>query len=348
MTSFKEKLTPFIIIILLLILPFLVAILSGQPVTSLLANEAGNAKFVQGLMIEIFILAIFALSYDLLLGVTGLLSFGHALFFAAGAYLTGIMLKSFAWSLWPALGLVIVSAVLQAGLFSIVLPRVQGITFALVTLGFAEVFFIVIQSRELAAYTGADVGLQGVMPPDYLNPTTARLNFYYLTLGLAIGSYFFYRRFVNSPTGRVCIAIRENENRAQMLGYNTFYFKLTALIVAAITANLAGALHALYQPVISPNVASLNSMVNVLLMILIGGLGTLSGAPLGAAIFRLLTFFLDRWFEDQAGFFLGAIYVALVLFVPYGIIGTWQRRAVDRQAGWQWLLARFTGQKSAE
>ncbi|MCB0032347.1 MAG: branched-chain amino acid ABC transporter permease [Anaerolineales bacterium] len=339
----QPYLAPLGLFIGLAALPFVVALLSGQSPAGVLANEAGSAKFIQGLLIEIMILAIVALSYDLVLGITGLLSFGHALFFAAGAYLTGVLLKSFGWSLGATLGLVLVSAVLQALLFGVVLPRVKGITFALVTLGLSEVFYIVVQSRELGQYTGADVGLQGVPPPDFLNPTSHRLTFYLVTLIFTFAVYLFYRLFVDSPTGRVCVAIRENENRALMLGYNTFYFKLVVLVIAAITANLAGTLHALYQPVISPNIASLNAMVDILLMTLIGGLGTLTGAPIGAAIFRLLTFFLDRWFGESASFMLGVVYVALVLFVPYGIVGTWQRRGFHLAAGRRWLLGLLTG-----
>ena len=339
----QPYLAPLALFIALVVLPFVVALLSGQSLTALLANEAGSAKFIQGLLIEIMILGVVALSYDLLLGITGLLSFGHALFFAAGAYLTGVLLKSFGWSLGATLGLVLVSAVLQALLFSVVLPRVKGITFALVTLGLAEVFYIAVQSRELGQYTGADVGLQGVPAPDFLNPTSQRLTFYLVTLCFTFAVYLFYRRFVDSPTGRVCVAIRENEERARMLGYNTFTFKLVVLVIAAITANLAGSLHALYQPVISPNIASLNAMVDVLLMNLIGGLGTLTGAPIGAAVFRLLTFFLDRWLGESARFMLGVVYVAMVLFVPYGIVGTWRRRGFDMAAGRRWLLSLLTG-----
>ena len=107
----------------LVALPFVIALLDGQSFSSLLANEPGQSKFYQGLAVEIFILALYALSYDLLLGITGLLSFGHAMFFGVGAYLTGIMLKSFGWTLLPTLGLVVVAGVVMALLFSIVLPR---------------------------------------------------------------------------------------------------------------------------------------------------------------------------------------------------------------------------------
>ncbi|MCP4519772.1 MAG: branched-chain amino acid ABC transporter permease, partial [Delftia sp.] len=197
-------------------LPFVIAIVDGQSISSMLANEAGQSKFIQGLMVEVFILAIFAISYDLVFGVTGLLSFGHAMFFAVGAYMTGIMLKTHHWSLLTTLGLMVLVSLLQAGLFGLVLPRVHGITFALVTLGIAEVFHIVIQSREASKYTGADVGLQGVITPDFLNPTNERLRFYFFALALTLLVYIVCRRFVDSPTGRVCIAARENEGRARM------------------------------------------------------------------------------------------------------------------------------------
>lgn len=311
---------------LLLAFPFLVAWLDGQPVPAMLASETGNAKFLQGLLIEVFILAMYAISYDLILGVTGLLSFGHAMFFAVGAYGAGILLKNLGWGFWAMLAGVLVLGVIQAGLFALVLPRVKGITFALVTLGFASMFHIIIQSNELGPYTGADVGLQGVVGPDWLNTATQRFRFYVVTLGVMVGVYLIYRRFVDSPTGRVCSAIRENENRALMLGYNTFTFKLAALLLSSLTAALAGALHALHQPIISPNIASLGSTVAALLMILMGGVGTLSGAMLGAALFRLLQYALDRWLGEFSGFLLGAIYVGLVLFLPYGLVGTWRLR----------------------
>jgi branched-chain amino acid transport system permease protein len=330
-----------IVLVGLVGLPFVVAVLDGQPIAGVLANEAGNSKFIQGLMIEIFLLAVFAISYDLILGVTGLLSFGHAMFYAFGAYATGIALKTLGWPLLPTVGLMILLGILQALLFGIVLPRVRGITFALVTLGMASVFSIVIQTRELADYTGADVGLQGVPRPDFLNPATARLNFYYLALGFALLVYVVYRRFVDSPTGCVCIAIRENEDRAKMLGYNTFYFKLAALTLSAVAASLAGMLHALYKPIVSPEISTLGFTVDGLLMILIGGIGTLSGPMLGAATFRLMDFYLNRWFGEAAGFLIGAVYVAIVLFLPYGIVGTWRLRSRDWRGGWRNLVQRL-------
>ncbi len=343
-TTLKSNASLIGLFVALLAFPFIVAILDGQSPAAVLTNETGNAKFLQGLMIEIFILGVYAISYDLLLGVTGLLSFGHAMFFAVGAYLTGIALKSFGWGVGQTIVALIIAGVLQALLFGIVLPRVKGITFALVTLGFASVFHIIIQSREAAEYTGADVGLQGVISPDFLNTTTDRFRFYVIALIFTFVVYLIYRRFVDSPTGRVCIANRENEDRALMLGYNTFHFKLVALIISSVTAAFAGAFHTLHQPIVSPNIAGLGFTVTGLLIILIGGVGTLSGALIGAAVFRLMTFSLDKWFGENAAIILGITYIVLVLFIPYGIVGTWQQKGLHTKEGWRQLKARLTGQ----
>jgi branched-chain amino acid transport system permease protein len=338
----KGNLSLLVTVVFLVALPFVIGLFNGDSVGAVLRNESGNSKFIQGLMIEVFILAVFAISYDLVLGITGLLSFGHAMFFAVGAYLTGILLKSFGWSLLPTIGAVIVAGIVQALLFSVVLPRVKGITFALVTLGMASVFDIVIGTRELAPYTGADVGLQGIPRPEILDPLS-RLRFYLIALAFTVLIYLLYQRFVDSPTGRVCIAVRENEGRARMLGFNTFYFKLAALTVASITAALAGLLNTLYKPIVSPEIASMTYTVDVLLMILIGGMGTLSGAMIGAALYRLLDFYLFKWFGEAAGFLLGAIYVTFVLFVPYGIVGTWRLRSFEIRQGRERLLKLLTG-----
>jgi branched-chain amino acid transport system permease protein len=340
--SFLKRNLGFLLTVgLLAALPFVLALLNGESIPGLLANEDSTVKFLQGLLIEVFILAVFAISYDLVLGVTGLLSFGHGMFFAFGAYLAGVLLKSFGWPLWQVVIGMLVLGVLQALLFGIVLPRVKGITFALVTLGIAAVFDILIKSQELNAYTGADVGLQGVPRPAGLSPVDDRLRFYYITLFFAVVVYLIYKRFVDSPTGRVCVASRENENRALSIGFNTFYFKLAALIVASITAALAGMFHTLYKPIVSPEVASLGFTVEGLLMLLIGGIGTLSGAMVGAAVLRLMDFYLARWFGESAGFIIGAVYVMIVLFLPYGIVGTWRLRRLDIKAGWRRLLELF-------
>lgn len=337
-TSFPKNWAALLTLLVLLLLPFVVGMFDGTSPLGVWQNASGMSKFVQGLAIEVFILALYALSFDVIFGITGLLSFGHSLFFAVGAYLTGIALKNFGFNLWQTFGLLLLAAVIQALLFAVVLPRVKGITFALVTLGMGSVFHILVMSRELGEYTGADVGLQGVIPPAFLSPANERLRFYFVALFILTAMYLLYRRFVDSPTGRVCIAIRENEGRAKMLGYNTFTFKLAALLLSSFTAALAGALHCLYQPIVSPNTASMGFTVTALLIVLIGGVGTLDGALVGALVYRLLDFGLRRYLGESASFINGAIYVAFVLFIPYGIVGTWRLKSLQIRQGWQRLM----------
>ena len=341
LSALKPNRGMLITLLIFILLPFLVGLFDGASPVQVWMNESGQSKFIQGLAIEIFILALYALSYDLIFGFTGLLSFGHAMFFAVGAYLTGILLKNFGLSLGATFGMIFVAGILQALLFGMVLPRVKGITFALVTLGLASVFHVLVLSTELGKYTGSDVGLQGVVVPEFISPAAERLRLYFITLTILVLIFMLYKRFVNSPTGRVCTAIRENEGRAKMLGYNTFYFKLAALMLSSLTAALAGMLHTIYQPIVSPNVASLAYTVNALLIILIGGVGTLNGALVGALVFRLLDYGLRRYIGESASFINGAIYVAIVLFLPYGIVGTWRLKSINMKQGWERLLRGF-------
>ncbi len=329
----------FILISFLIValLPFGVGLLEGVSPAAVWMNQGSISKFIEGLGIEIFILAIYGLSYDLIFGVTGLLSFGHAMFFAVGAYLTGIAIKNFGLSLPIVIGLVAVASIVQALLFGLVLPRVKGITFALVTLGMASVFHIIVTSSELGKFTGSDVGLQGVIVPAYINPAAERLRFYFVAAIVLVAFYLLFQRFVNSPVGRVCVAVRENEGRAKMLGYNTFAFKLIALMLSSLVAAFAGCLHALYQPIVSPNVADMGFTVTALLIVLLGGVGTLNGAFIGAVTYRLLDFGLRRYIGEGASFITGAIYVAFVLFIPFGIVGTIKMKSFQLKEGWKRL-----------
>lgn len=325
-----------------ILLPFIVGLFDGASPYKVWVNGSGQSKFIQGLAIEIFILALYALSFDLIFGFTGLLNFGHSMFYAVGAYLTGILLKNFGFSIPATFGMILVASILQALLFGLVLPRVKGITFALVTLGMASVFHVLVLSTELGKYTGSDVGLQGVIVPDFLSPASQRLRLYFIALAILVLVFMVYKRFVNSPTGRVCTAIRENEGRALMLGYNTFYFKLAALILSSLTAALAGMMHAIYQPIVSPNVAGLGFTVTALLITLIGGVGTLNGALIGAVVYRLLDYGLRRYIGESASFINGAVYVLIVLFLPFGIVGTWRMKSFQLKKGWDRLFHLFT------
>ena len=198
----------------LVMFPFVISVVvDGQGLSAVWDNAQGNARFLQGLAIEIFILGLFAISYDLLLGITGIISFGHAMFFAVGAYGFGILLKSFELNWIVALLVLVVLGILQALLFAILLPRVKGLTFALVTLGIAAVFWIVIRSSDLAQWAGAEIGLQGVVPPVwFLDTTNERFVFYLVTLAITMVVYVVYTKVVDSPMGRVLVAVRENED----------------------------------------------------------------------------------------------------------------------------------------
>lgn len=321
-----------VVLLLLAAFPFLLALLTGQPV------DAGTPKFWQGMFIQVFILAVFAMSYDLLMGYTGILSFGHAMFFGAGAYTAGILLKHSGWSLGAVVLAVIVVAIVQSVLIGVVSLRVRGVYLTMATLAFAQMFYILVQATDLRTITGAEDGLHGIPVPDWLNPTTQRLTFYFVALAFMVIMYLIARRVVDSPPGRVMVAIRENEARAQMIGYNTFVYKLMAVTISGVMAALAGLMNALWNLNATPDVLAVETTINALLMTIIGGVGTLVGPMLGAGVFQLLGYWLNATFGPRWPLIIGVIYILLVLFLPYGIVGTWQLRRHDLRAGWERLI----------
>ncbi len=326
-----------VVLAAMLAFPFVLALLTGQPVT------AGTPKFWQGMLTQVFILAVYAMSYDLLMGYTGILSFGHAMFFGAGAYATGILLKHAGWSLGPVVLTVIGVAVVQSILVGVISLRVRGVYLAMATLAFAQMFFILAQATDLRDITGAEDGLHGIHVPVWMNPTDQRLTFYFLALAFCVIMYLIARRVVDSPPGRVMVAIRENEARAQMIGYNTFVYKLLAVTLSGVMAALAGLMNALWNLNATPDVLSVETTINALLMTIIGGVGTLSGPMLGAAVLQLLGYWLNDAFGPRWPLIIGVVYVLLVLFLPYGIVGTWQMRRNDIRAGWRRLIGLVKG-----
>ncbi len=318
-------------------------------------NEA-TTRFWQGVLIQIYVLAVYALSYDLLLGYTGIISFGHALFLGGGAFTTAILLRQ---TDPPGLGLVVLAVVvvglLLGALVGSLSLRVSGVYFSMITLALAEVAFIVFRADDptLKHFTGGELGLQGVQVPTAIDPTTYRLRFYFLALGFLALMYGGARRIVQSPTGRVFVAIRENERRATALGYNTLVYKVLATMLSAALAALAGMMLVLYEKTATYELLGINMTIQALLMTIIGGIGTLTGPILGAATIRLL----DQWLESsllqsvlptwlRTDLLFGLIYVALVLFFPAGLMGglnrlrgrptrrtlDYFRRAADRPA----------------
>jgi branched-chain amino acid transport system permease protein len=321
-----------VVLLVLGAFPFVLSALTGQPVS------AGTPKFWQGMLAQVFILAVYAMSYDLLMGYTGILSFGHAMFFGTGAYVTGILLKHNGWPLSTVLLAVIAVAIVQSTLIGVVSLRVSGVYLTMVTLAFAQMFFILVQATDLRDITGAEDGLHGIPVPDWMNPTDQRLTFYFLSLAFCVIMYLIARRVVDSPPGRVMVAIRENEARAQMIGYNTFVYKLLAVSFSGVLAALAGLMNALWNLNATPEVLGVTTTINALLMTIIGGVGTLVGPMLGAVVLSLLGYWLNEIFGPRWPLIIGAVYILLVLFLPYGIVGTWFLRRHGFKAGWQRLF----------
>ncbi len=317
----------------LVILPFTLALFTGDPLNK------GLPLFVQGLMIQVFILAVFALSYDILMGHTGILSFGHALFFGTGAYAFGIFVKYGHWSPPAAIAAVIVIAAIESLVIGVLSLRVHGVYFAMVTLAFATVAFILVEATDFKQWTGAEDGLHGIPVPDAINPTLHRTEFYFLSLAFAVGIFLLVKLFVDSPSGRVWAAIRENEARATSIGYNTLVFKVQATIISGVIAALAGTLNAMWNLSATPQTMGVDTTINALLMAIIGGSGTIIGPMLGAGVLQLLGYLLNLWLGSVWQLVFGLIYILLVLFVPYGIVGTWQQKSFQIKQGWEKLAA---------
>lgn len=326
----------FIVLTVLIALPFAIALVTGEEI------GRGAPRFWQGMLIQVFIYAIYAMSYDLLFGFTGILSFGHTMFFGTGAYATGILLKHARLDLPTTLAVVLLIALLQGLIVGFLSLRVRGVYFAMVTLAFAQLFFILSEATDFRQWTGAEDGLHGIPVPAAISPTDERLRFYYLALIACVLAYVGARRVIHSPTGRVMIAVRENEARAQTIGYNTIVYKLVATLIAAVLASLAGMLHLLFNLSATSSLLAVDTTINALLMTIIGGVGTLIGPLLGAGVYQLLGYWLNTQFGPRWPLMLGLVFVLLVLFLPYGIVGTWQARAFRIRQGWSDLLARFT------
>jgi branched-chain amino acid transport system permease protein len=292
----------------------------------------GLAELNQRLIALVLIFAAYSMSYDLLFGFTGIFSFGHALFFGLGAYTSGLVAIRLEWPVWVGAIIGAIICALVGVLVGFVSLRVQGVFFAMVTLALATTAHNL--SGKLVELTRGDEGLKLFQIKDYPNTSTV----YYLALGLGVITYFGLGRLINSPLGRVLISIRENERRAEMIGYNILSYKIVALVFSAIIASLAGTLYGLRNGIVNPGVLSGDISLLPLLMVILGGAGTLFGAILGATIIQVLNFALSsrEFVQSVKDIFivgpilehwlllLGLIYALIVLFLPYGIVGTWK------------------------
>jgi branched-chain amino acid transport system permease protein len=293
---------------------------------------------------EVFIFGLFALSYDLIFGFTGLISFGQALFIGLGGYTLANALTSHGVPFWPALLIVVVAGIILSAVTGAIALRTRGVYFAMVTLAFAQAAFTLSES-DVGRLTGGDNGMILTGVPGWLVGPGSNTHFYYVALVMLIVIFLLLRLFVRSPAGRVWQAVRENEQRALMVGYHPFTFKLLAYVISGTVATMGGALYAVYVGTVSPSLLSADTTIQLLLMVIIGGAGSLWGAMLGAAVVRYLNHYLavlstsdfvnnlPSWLHQTIGqplLIFGIIYLLLIYFFPQGIAGLAQRFNLGR------------------
>lgn len=271
-------------------------------------------------VMKLLCFAIFACAFNLLLGFTGLLSFGHAAFFGTAAYVTGWLIKT--QQLTPELG--IVAGVVGAGLLGFVVGMVairrQGIYFAMITLAIAQmVFFVCLQ----APFTGGEDGLQGVPRGALfgLLPLESDTAMYYLVVAVFVACFLAISRIVHSPFGQVLKMIRENEARAISLGYQVDRYKLLAFVLSAALAGLAGSLKTLVMGFATLSDAHWSMSGEVILMTLLGGVGTFFGPVFGAGIVISLQDMLADKVGSWVNVIIGVIFVLCVLAFRKGVVG---------------------------
>ncbi|WP_405339812.1 branched-chain amino acid ABC transporter permease [Marinospirillum alkalitolerans] len=272
-------------------------------------------------LMKILCFALFACAFNLLLGYAGLLSFGHAAFLATGGYYTGYLLSQH--SVTPEVGILVgtLAATVLGVLFGVLSIRRQGIYFAMITLALAQmVFFFYLQ----ADFTGGEDGLHGVPRGQLfgLIDLSNNLAMYYFVLAVFLFGFMVIQRTIHSPFGQVLKAIRENEARATSLGYNTDAYKLVAFVLSAALAGLAGATKTVVFQLASLTDAHWHMSGEVVLMTLVGGVGTLFGPLVGAAFVVGIEHQLAQSaLGDWVNVILGAIFVICVLVFRAGIVG---------------------------
>jgi branched-chain amino acid transport system permease protein len=291
-----------------------------------------GATFYTELVTKMMILGIFALSLDLLVGFTGLVSFGHAAYYGIGAYVLGLLTPKYeAANLWITLPVAIAAAGLAAFTVGIFVVRAKGIYFIMVTLAFAQMFYFLFHDTRFGR--GSDgismnfkpvATIGGVTPFDLGNA----IHVYYFVLAGLLVAFVFLRVLLRSPFGRALQGIRSNEHRMRSLGFPVFRYKLASFAIAGALAGFAGYLSALQFGFVNPELLSWHQSGNVLLMLILGGQGSLYGAVAGAFAFvtlqEIYSSVTTHWQLP-----LGATIIAVVVFLPGGltsVAGRFRRR----------------------
>lgn len=278
------------------------------------------------LAIEVMIWAIFALGYNILLGYTGLPSFGHGLFFATGSYICGLIQHHVIQSTWISMLGGMLGCGVIAAILGLLLAGKRGIYFALLTIAFTQMFFFI--AFQWDAVTGGENGLMGIerYALSFLGlfniSIESTLSYYYFVFAILAASLLLLWKLVHSPLGSVLYSIKQNEVRARYLGYNTWLYKWTSIIISGIFAGLAGALYAMLQHGAFANPIHWTRSGDVVMMALIGGgLSNFFGPVFGAVIFialrDIISTITEHWY-----LFYGLIIVFIILFLPEGILGS--------------------------
>lgn len=342
-TSTRGGLIALVVVAVLAALPFV-----GVPIPGVLPGEISSPGSLQVLAIGLVFAGI-AVSYDIVFGFTGLLSFGHALFVALGAYGTNLLMESTGLPYAVAVPLTVVLVAVIAALLGGVALRVGGVAFAMVTLAYAEVFSILLLADPLRI-SGGEEGLALVSDgvPDLLRGVVNIRNRYWLALVFLVVAYVIARMVTASRAGRVWEAIRENEDRVELLGLKPLPFKLVSFVIGASLATLGGGVYLLLVRGANPSLASADFTLALLVMVVLGGAGRLWGAAIGGMLYGLLTLrlsalgtsgVLDGLPDPIEGvlseplFVLGTLFVLLMLFAPGGMAGISDRlRSTLRRA----------------
>jgi branched-chain amino acid transport system permease protein len=311
-------------------------------VIAALAVPALGSRFYTFVATDIAILALFAVSLNLLLGYTGLVSFGHAAYFGIGAYTTGILMKKLALPFvlaFPAAGVLAGVFALIFGFFCV---RLTKIYFAMLTLAFAQIVWAI--CFKWNAVTGGEQGMPDVPYPDLAwmerLPWTGTLrtsdHFYLLTVVLVAVALWGLRRIVESPFGRLLTTVRENADRAEFIGVSVRRHELTAFVIAGAFAGLSGGLFGIFNRGVFPDFAYWPKSSEVLIMTILGGMGSFYGPAVGAAVLTLLNQQITSYTEYWP-FVLGTVLIVLLFVFPGGLVGTLEA-ATERFR--RWLSAR--------
>ncbi len=297
-------------------------------------GAAMNDTFFLRLATEALIFAGFALSVDILLGFTGLLSLGHALYFGFGAYVSAVVLKEVP-SFWTAMAAVLLSSLVIGFVTGLIANRMRGVYFALVTFGLAQVVAkAVYNTRAL----GASDGLIGVpiVPIDlgfFTLMSSSPAGFFLFTLAFIVVLYAISAYLLDTPFGRVLVALRANENRVPFLGYATHSARLAAYVLASVIAALSGALYPMLRGFVSPELLFFVTSGNAVITVVIGGVGTLVGALYGGVILTVLKSVIGTMTEHHL-IVVGLLFIGIVIFLPKGLMGflrPWVERRLSRR-----------------